>query len=281
MRIARVAGVGFAFAVPERDGWVSGAGIGMRTDDFAQLVTDLQKISARVATTTPDIHDVRLVAPLRRPGKVLAVGLNYRQHIAELNKPSPDVPMIFAKYSTAVTGPFDPIELNPSVTAEVDYEAELAVMIGLPARNVDATDALDHVLGYCVANDVSARDLQRQEIQISRSKSLDTFCPLGPWITTADEIEHPQALRITTTVNGVIRQDSTTADLLFGISELVAHLSSTTTLEPGDVILTGTPSGVGSAMTPPTYLREGDIVCCEIENLGHIEIHVVMPAAVG
>lgn len=281
MRIARAAAGGYAFGLSDRDGWVSGAAVGVSAHNLEELVADLSAIEARVAVAEPDLPDLSgsaLGAPVPRPGKILAVGLNYLQHIAEVGKAPPMSPMIFAKYPSAVTGPHDPIELNPTVTSEVDYEAELAVVIGRRARNVNVDQALAHVLGYCVANDVSARDVQRQESQVSRSKGLDTFCPLGPWITTTQEVADPHGLWIRTTVNGEIRQDSTTADLLFSVPALIAHLSRTTTLEPGDVILTGTPSGVGSGMTPPTYLKEQDVVTCEIEKLGRIQNRVVAPA---
>lgn len=280
MRIARTTAGGYAFALPGREGWVSAAAAGVTARNLDELLTDLPATAERVTDLSPDLPDLAgrdLAAPVRRPGKILAVGLNYLQHIAEVGKPRPTSPMIFAKYPSAVTGPTDPIELNPELTAEVDYEVELAVVIGRRARNVRAEHALEHVLGYCVANDVSARDLQRQEAQISRSKGLDTFCPLGPWITTSDEVGDPHALRLTTTVNGESRQDSTTGDLLFGVDQLIAHLSRTSSLEPGDVILTGTPSGVGSGLTPPRYLQEGDVVVCEVQNLGRLENHVVAP----
>ena len=278
MRIARVAGA-FAFGSADRDGWTSARALDVATaSDLAALLPQLSRIAERLPGSVPDLGaNVRLDPPVGRPGKVLAVGLNYLQHIAEVGKPRPEAPMIFAKYPSSVTGPAESIVLNPDVTAEVDYEAELAVVIGRPARGVDAADALHYVLGYCVANDVSARDLQRSESQISRSKSLDTFCPIGPWITTADDVPDPQALAIRTLVNGEVRQSSTTGDLLFGIAALIAHLSRTMTLETGDVLLTGTPSGVGSGMTPPTYLSEGDIVCCEIDGLGRLENQVSAP----
>jgi len=238
MRIARAATGGYVFSLPDRDGWVSAAAAAVTARDLGELAADLPAVTQRVATLEPDLPDLlggALGPPVRRPGKILAVGLNYLQHIAEVGKPRPTSPMIFAKYPSAVTGPYDPIELNPELTSEVDYEVELAVVIGRLARNVEPEHALEHVLGYCVANDISARDLQRQESQISRSKGLDTFCPLGPWITT--------------------------------------------TLEPGDVILTGTPSGVGSGLKPPRYLRHGDVVRCEVEKLGRLESRVVTPGS--
>jgi 5-carboxymethyl-2-hydroxymuconate isomerase len=281
MRIARIRTDGGevpAFAAPGREGWVSAAALGLTLTTADDVVAAADLVRDRLAGAAPDLaEDSALAAPVGRPGKILAVGLNYLAHIAEVGKPRPDEPMIFAKYPSSVSGPSDPIELNPAITQQVDYECELAVVIGRAARNVDRASAAAHVLGYCVANDVSARDVQRSQSQISRSKSLDTFCPIGPWITTADEIADVHALRIGTTVNGETRQDSTTADLLFDVPFLVSYLSQTMTLEPGDVILTGTPSGVASGMTPPRYLAEGDVVRCTVQGLGALENRVVAP----
>jgi 2-keto-4-pentenoate hydratase/2-oxohepta-3-ene-1,7-dioic acid hydratase in catechol pathway len=281
MRIARIDNSGraeLAFAQDGQSGWVTAGVLGLDLRTLDDVVDRLSDIRERVRRTEPDRDDrVRLLAPVDRPGKILAVGLNYLKHIEEVGKAKPSVPMIFAKYPSAVTGPYDVIELNPDVTAEVDYECELAVVIGAPARRVDAERALDHVLGYCVANDVSARDMQRGEPQISRSKSLDTFCPIGPWITTADDVADPHRLDIQTTVNAETRQDSNTEDMLFGVPFLIAYLSQTMTLHTGDVILTGTPPGVGSGMKPPTYLQENDLVRCRIETLGHLENRLVLP----
>jgi 2-keto-4-pentenoate hydratase/2-oxohepta-3-ene-1,7-dioic acid hydratase in catechol pathway len=276
MRIARDRQGGLLLGSGD-GGWVRASSLGGPATDLADLLPELDRLSRAAADATAEVVDPVLGPPVDRPGKILAVGLNYLGHIAELGKPRPDAPMIFAKYPSALTGPRGVVELDPRVTAELDYEVELAVVIGPPARRVSATDALDHVLGYCVANDVSARDVQRAESQISRSKGMDTFCPLGPWITTADEVGDPRDLRIRSWVGDELRQDSTTADLLFDVPTLVAHLSRTTTLETGDVILTGTPSGVGSGMKPPGYLKEGDVVRCEIERLGTLENRVVVP----
>jgi 2-keto-4-pentenoate hydratase/2-oxohepta-3-ene-1,7-dioic acid hydratase in catechol pathway len=283
MKIARIdsGGTGmFVFGTSSEIGWVSAEVLGLHLRCLGEVVEHLPVIRERIASSEADHDDtVRLLAPVVRPGKILAVGLNYLQHIEEVGKPKPDVPMIFAKYPSAVTGPTAVIELDRDNTAELDYECELAVVIGAPARRVSADRALEHVLGYCVANDVSARDIQRREPQISRSKGLDTFCPIGPWITTADEVRDPHKLRIGTTVNGETRQDSSTEDMLFDVPFLVSYLSQTTTLHPGDVILTGTPSGVGSGMKPPTFLQEDDVVRCAIEGLGQLENRVVAPSA--
>lgn len=283
MRIARSAGGDYLFRnstqAPHEDGWVSATSVGIAARDLTELLPQLPGLAETVAAAQHDVLAPRLGAPVGRPGKILAVGLNYLRHIEEVGKPRPDSPMIFAKYPSTVTGPAEPVELDPAVTSELDYEVELAVVIGAPARRVEAADALVHVLGYCVANDVSARDVQRSESQVSRSKGQDTFCPIGPWITTADEVPDPHQLRITTTVNGQVRQDSTTADLLFDVPHLIAYLSRTMTLETGDVILTGTPSGVGSGLRPPAYLEEGDVVRCSIERLGHLKNRVVVVPA--
>lgn len=275
MRIGRL-GTGLVFGSVERAGWTSSTALGLAADcRIGDLVPQLPRLGERLAQTAPDVDaDTALRAPIGRPGKILAVGLNYLEHIAEVGKPRPEVPMVFAKYPSSVTGPRDWIILNPAVTSEVDYETELAVVIGSPARAVSRRDALRHVFGYCVANDVSARDIQRRESQISRSKSLDSFCPIGPWVTTADDVPHPDQLTVRTTVNGEVRQSSTTADMLFGVAFLIEYLSRTATLEPGDILLTGTPSGVGARMTPPTYLQAGDVVCCEISGLGRLENRV-------
>jgi 2,4-diketo-3-deoxy-L-fuconate hydrolase len=219
------------------------------------------------------LTDVTLAAPLR-PGKLIGIGLNFRDHAAETGKPEPKLPLLFAKMPTAVTGPGGPVVL-PSYTAEPDFEGELAVVIGRTARNVGSDEALGHVFGYAVMDDVSARDRQREEPQWVRAKGADTFAPWGPWITTADEVPDPQALRIRTWVSGELMQDGTTADMLFPVAELIAFISGSLTLEPGDVITTGTPAGVGVARVPPRFLRPGDVVRIDIDGLGAIEHPVV------
>jgi 5-carboxymethyl-2-hydroxymuconate isomerase len=219
------------------------------------------------------LDGVTLLAPLRPP-KLIGIGLNYRDHAEETGQSAPTEPLMFAKLVTAVTGPAGPVPL-PAYTEELDYEGALAVVIGRRARDVAAADALDHVFGYAVMDDVSARDRQRAEPQWVRAKGGDGFAPFGPWVTTADEVPDPQALRIRTWVNGDLRQDGTTADMVFGVADLVAYCSSQYTLEPGDVITTGTPAGVGTARRPPAYLGVGDRVRIEIDGLGAIEHPVV------
>ncbi len=211
---------------------------------------------------------VCLLAPLGRPGKIVAIGLNYMDHCREQDLEPPAQPVIFCKFSTSVNRPGGEIRWSSRLTRKVDAEAELAVVIGKTAREVDASRALDHVFGYTCGNDVSARDLQFSDGQWVRGKSLDRFCPLGPVLVTADEIPDPQDLEIACRVNGEIRQRSNTREMIFPVAELVAYCSRAFTLEPGDVILTGTPDGVGVFRDPPLFLADGDVVEVEIEGIG-------------
>ncbi len=204
--------------------------------------------------------------PIERPGKIVCVGLNYRSHAEEQGRTPPERPMLFAKWTTSLIGPGDPIVLPP-ISQAVDYEAELGVVIGARLKGVSRENALDGVRGYLCANDVSARDLQRADRQYTRGKSLDTFCPVGELVPAAD-VADPDALRIRCLVNGEVRQDSTTADLVFSVAELIAFTAEAITLEPGDLLLTGTPSGVGEFRDPPLYLADGDEVTVEIEGIG-------------
>jgi 5-carboxymethyl-2-hydroxymuconate isomerase len=213
----------------------------------------------------------RLLAPLPNPGKIVAIGLNYMDHARERSTDPPRQPLIFAKFTSSVTGPGAPIRWDPSVTEKVDYEVELGVVIGREARNVREADALSYVFGYTVLNDVSARDVQRGDGQWVRGKSLDTFCPIGPSIVTANEVRDPQRLAIRSTVNGETMQSSTTAEMIFGVAELIAYVSRSFTLRPGDIIATGTPGGVGEFRDPPLFLKDGDVVTCEIERIGKLE----------
>jgi acylpyruvate hydrolase len=203
---------------------------------------------------------LELLAPVPRPRAIFGIGLNYRDHAAETGRDLPEFPIVFMKLPTSSAPPSGPIRC-PAVVKRLDYEGELAIVIG----------AGGEIAGYAVADDVSARDLQRREPQWTRAKGFDASCPWGPWITTADEVPDPRALRLTTHVNGEARQDATTADLVFGPQEIVDFLAETCTLEPGDLILTGTPSGVGMAMDPRVFLESGDVVRIEIETLGVIE----------
>lgn len=206
-------------------------------------------------------------APVPRPGKLICIGLNYRDHAAESNMAIPERPAVFSKFSTAVIAPGEPV-ITPETSQQVDYEAELAVVIGRRAKNVSVISALDCVLGYTAFNDVSARDFQFADGQWQRGKSCDTFAPMGPTIVTADEIPDPHKLSIKLRLNGKTMQDSNTDQLIFGVPELISFLSETITLEPGDVIATGTPPGVGFARKPPVFLKHGDEMEVEIEKIG-------------
>jgi 2-keto-4-pentenoate hydratase/2-oxohepta-3-ene-1,7-dioic acid hydratase in catechol pathway len=212
----------------------------------------------------------KLLAPVV-PRAILCVGLNYRQHAVESGVPIPPHPVLFMKMPSAVQHPGDPILLPRQLpSTEVDYECELAIVIGKPCQNVPRQEALDYVLGYTCANDVSARDWQIKwgGSQWCRGKTFATFCPLGPWIVTPDEIPDPNALRIRTILNGQVMQDANTSDMVFDVPSLIAFLSGSTLLEPGTVILTGTPHGVGFARKPPVFLQPGDTITVEIEKIG-------------
>jgi 2-keto-4-pentenoate hydratase/2-oxohepta-3-ene-1,7-dioic acid hydratase in catechol pathway len=221
------------------------------------------------------IDEVRLHAPIPRPLKnVFCLGLNYASHMEETSRARgreaklPEVPVFFTKPPTGVAAPDHPIRWDPLVTKEVDYEVELAVIVGVGGKNIAREDALGHVFGYTVANDVSARDLQMKHLQWFKGKSLDGFCPMGPSIVTADEFGDPQAKRISLRVNGDVKQNSTTANMIFSVAAVIDFLSRGMTLEPGDIISTGTPEGVGLGRVPPEYLKDGDLVEAEIEGIG-------------
>jgi 2-keto-4-pentenoate hydratase/2-oxohepta-3-ene-1,7-dioic acid hydratase in catechol pathway len=219
----------------------------------------------------------KLLAPIV-PTDILCIGLNYRKHAEEGGSKIPKNPMLFIKASNTLIGPGDPIPM-PRLTTQVDYEGELVVVIGKTAKEVSWADALKYVFGYTIANDVSARDWQRDKDlgggQFARGKSFDGFCPLGPAIVTSDEIENPNALKLKTTLNSEVMQDWTTADMIFDVPTLIESLSSTMTLRPGAVILTGTPHGVGFARTPPVWMKSGDRVTIDIEKIGRLESPVV------
>jgi 2-keto-4-pentenoate hydratase/2-oxohepta-3-ene-1,7-dioic acid hydratase in catechol pathway len=234
-----------------------------------------------VSEEIPSIDDragvllgARPLAPLRPP-KVVAIGLNYLDHIREAKLEAPERPLVFAKFPTSVIGDGEEIVIDGELTARVDWEVELAVVIGRRMSRVSAQDALAHVFGYTVANDVSARDLQFSDGQWVRAKSLDTFCPLGPLIVTADEIPDPQRLTLRTRVNGETVQDSSTSEMLFGVAELLSFCSHSFVLEHGDVVLTGTPWGCGEFMVPTRSLQGGDVVEVEVEQIGTLRNPVV------
>jgi 2,4-diketo-3-deoxy-L-fuconate hydrolase len=222
------------------------------------------------------LDSVRLGPPLAGMGKIIAVGLNYRDHAEEMGNALPSSPLLFCKAQTSIAGPTDELMLPPESWArEVDYEVELGVVIGHPCREVSVEDAMTYVAGYTIVNDVTARDVQRAESQWFRAKSYDGFCPIGPYLVTADEVEDVGNLRLSTLVNGELRQHSTTKNLIFSVPELVSFISHSMTLLPGDIIATGTPSGIGAGMKPPTYLLPGDVIELVIEGLGRHRYEVV------
>ena len=223
------------------------------------------------------LSDVQLLAPVSRPGKIIAVGLNYRDHAIETKQEIPTSPIIFAKFPSSINGP-DADVILPEDDPQVDYEAELAVVIGRKASRVAEAEALDYVAGYMPLNDVSARRWQFADKQWVRGKSCDTFCPTGPWLTTRDAVPDPHVLAIRMRVNGNVVQNSNTSQLIFRIPALLHYISAAITLEPGDIIATGTPDGVGVFRKPPVFLKEGDVMEVEIEGLGILRNRIVQLA---
>jgi 2-keto-4-pentenoate hydratase/2-oxohepta-3-ene-1,7-dioic acid hydratase in catechol pathway len=222
-------------------------------------------------------EDAYWFAPVPRPGKIVCIGLNYRDHAAESGLAVPERPVMFSKFSSCVIAPGEDVVI-PRTSEKVDYEAELAVVIGRHAKHVSADRAYDYVLGYTIFNDVTARDFQFGDGQWQRGKSCDTFAPMGPTIVTTDEIPDPHTLRISLLVNGNIMQDSNTSQLIFGIPQLIEFITQSTSLEPGDVIATGTPAGVGFARKPPVFLKHGDVMDVNIEKIGGLGHRVVSAA---
>ena len=212
--------------------------------------------------------------PIDRPGKIICVGLNYRDHAEEQGTALPEAPLLFAKWQNTLVGPGDPIVIPPVVT-KCDYEAELGVVIGAQVRDVSAENALEAVAGYICVNDVSARDLQFADGQWTRGKSPDTFCPVGPALVSRDDIPDPQTLPIRAILNGETVQESTTANMIFGVADVIAYVTRTITLEPGDLIATGTPAGVGAFRDPPLFMKPGDEITIEIDGIGSLTNPVV------
>ena len=212
--------------------------------------------------------------PIDRPGKIICVGLNYRDHAEEQGTALPEAPLLFAKWQNTLIGPGEAIVIPPVVT-KCDYEAELGVVIGERVRDASAENALEAVAGYVCVNDVSARDLQFADGQWTRGKSPDTFCPVGPALVSRDDLPDPQALPIRAILNGETVQESTTANMIFGVAEVIAYVTRTITLEPGDLIATGTPAGVGAFRDPPLFMRPGDEITIEIEGIGSLTNPVV------
>lgn len=242
---------------------------------FLRMGDSARELAANVllAAPTAAVHDrasVALKAVIPNPEKVICIGLNYRDHAIETNAQIPEVPTVFAKYANTLIGDGEPIVI-PHVTQQVDYEAELAFVIGQRGRYISEAEAMHYIAGYTIFNDISARDYQMRTSQWTIGKTFDTFGPLGPALVTADEIPDPGALAIRLSINGDVLQDSNTSQLIFPISKLVAYLSEVMTLEPGDVIATGTPSGVGFTRQPPRFLRPQETVRVEIEKVGVLE----------
>jgi len=254
--------------------------IGEGPGRWATLAT-VAKHPERSAQLLP-INDVEWLAPIPRPMKnIMCLGWNYADHVSESAQASgrksepPKDPVVFTKNITSVTGPYADIPVHAGVTSQLDWEVELGVIIGVGGRNIPRERALAHVFGYTVINDVSARDLQFRHKQFFLGKSLDGGCPMGPVVVTADEIADPQNLRLRSWVNGELKQDGSTCDMIFDIATIIETLSRGMTLEPGDIIATGTPSGVGFARTPPEFLKQGDVVECEVEGVGRLVNRVV------
>ena len=245
-------------------------------DTAAHLESDARALAeARRKGWLVPSADAYWFAPVPRPGKIVCIGLNYHDHAAEIGLAVPKTPTIFSKFSSCVIAPGEPVVI-PASSAQVDYEAELAVVIGRRATRVDADRAYDYVLGYTAFNDVTARDFQFGDVQWQRGKSCDTFAPMGQTIVTADEIPDPHTLRITLELNGTLMQDSNTSELIFRVPELIEFITSSITLEPGDVIATGTPPGVGYARKPPVFLKPGDVMEVGIDRIGRLGNPIVL-----
>jgi 2-keto-4-pentenoate hydratase/2-oxohepta-3-ene-1,7-dioic acid hydratase in catechol pathway len=255
------------FRVPGRGEPLAGEVLDDRVVAFADGIRVVEVLARAGAPQRSDeswpLAEVELLAPVPEPGTIYAIGLNYARHAEEQGAEPPKAPIVFVKVRGAVAPPGGPIH-RPEVVRRLDYEGELVIVMGSSGQ----------IAGYCVADDVTARDLQGREPQWTRAKGADTFCPFGPWITTADEVPDPGDLRLRTWVNDELRQDSRTSDLIFDCGQLVEFISQTCTLRPGDLILTGTPSGVGVYMDPPQFLSEGDVIRIAIERLGEIEHRV-------
>ena len=238
--------------------------------DWAAIRRSANNARSHIVERGRRLDEVALLPPVPHPSKIVAIGLNFRDHAVEAGAPTPTQPTTFAKFPSSLIGHRAEISWDPRLTKEVDYEAELAVVIGRRAKSVSEENAFDYVFGYTCANDVSARDLQFAESQWVRGKSLDTFCPLGPVIVTSDEIPDPQSLQITCTVNSQLRQSANTSEMFFGVATLVSYCSQAFTLEPGDVIITGTTAGVGVFKKPKQMLHDGDEVVVEVGGIGRL-----------
>ena len=284
MKLVRFdAGQGPRFGLVRDDGVVDLRNAGRNLESISAIIAGgdaaigrLNELHASAAADYP-LANVRLLAPIKRPGKYLAIGMNYRKHVAEsarIGVATPKQQLWFNKQTSCISGPYDPI--NPGVTTQLDYEVELGVVIGKPAKHATARTAHQHIFGYLVVNDVSARDWQFHSPTFTMGKSFDTHGPVGPWIVTTDEILDPHALDLRCYVNGEIRQSSNTREMIHNVYEQIEYLSTAFTLESGDLLATGTPEGVGIGMSPATFLKVGDIVRCEIDGVGAIENKVAI-----
>jgi 2-keto-4-pentenoate hydratase/2-oxohepta-3-ene-1,7-dioic acid hydratase in catechol pathway len=264
----------------EDHGWVSNRRIlSLDNRTLRELGEAAERLAKQDGGFTPSLEDVRLEPPVPDPEKIICLGLNYREHAAEARLDAPEVPMLFGKFRNSLIGQGKPVVL-PQGSQKVDYEGELAVVIGRRCKQVSAEEALDYVGGYMPLNDVSARDLQKQTSQWMAGKALDTFAPCGPELVLVDEVDDVQNLAIKTRVNGETVQDANTSMMIFPVRETIAFISTLMTLEPGDIIATGTPSGVGQSRVPPLFLKAGDVVEVEIEGLGLLRNPVVGSASV-
>jgi len=243
-------------------------------DAVRSIVEKFEKLPVLQRPLVFPTYSVKILAPIYRPGKIVALGLNYKEHIEETGRETPGFPLIFAKFSSCVVNPDDVIPM-PKVSDKLDWEVELAVVIGKTCKEIDEENALDYVAGYTIINDVSARDLQSEDVQWIRSKSLDGLGPLGPCIVTVDELGDGSGLTMQTKINGVVKQDSSTSLLRCGVRRIVSHLSQSFTLEPADIIATGTPSGVGFARDPPEFLKPGDQMELYIEKIGYLRNRII------
>jgi 2-keto-4-pentenoate hydratase/2-oxohepta-3-ene-1,7-dioic acid hydratase in catechol pathway len=273
MRIAHVVSPEGLAVIARVDGEVATPVANAPVGIYADALRDLLAEGVDIGALRPIGENFPMMGALVRPpvcypGKIVAVGLNYADHAREANLKLPSAPMIFAKFPTSIIGHGEAITFRAADTAQVDYEAELAVVIGRRTRDVEPGHALKSVFGYTMCNDVSARDAQFSDGQFTRGKSFDTFCPVGPYVVTADEIEDPQDLSITARVNGTTMQDSSTKEMIFSVAEIISYVSRFIVLEPGDIIATGTPAGVGMAKVPPRYLTDGDVVEIAVSGLG-------------
>jgi 2-keto-4-pentenoate hydratase/2-oxohepta-3-ene-1,7-dioic acid hydratase in catechol pathway len=251
-------------------------------DAWQRLASLLDQEWSRAGADGHRLQDVTCHAPIPRPRKnIFCLGQNYKSHIQEAARARerefklPEVPVFFTKAPTSINGPYDAVPWDSAITQQLDYEAELAVIIGAQCKNVERAGALDCVFGYTILNDVSARDLQKSHLQWFKGKSLDGFCPMGPIVVTADEFGDPHQKRISLRLNGETRQDSTTANMIFPIDVSIESLSKGMTLEPGDIIATGTPEGVGLGRTPPEYMKDGDVMETEVEGIGTMRNKIV------